>query len=48
MPMLSPQRRARLYKMYCGTEVTFNTQVLNQNGEPVIVYQDKLMVKARD
>jgi acyl dehydratase len=28
--------------------VTFNTQVLNQNGEPVIVYQDKLMVKARD
>ncbi len=27
--------------------VTFNTQVLNQNGEPVIVYQDKLMVKAR-
>jgi len=28
--------------------VTFNTQVLNQNGEPVIVYQDKLMVKARE
>ena len=27
--------------------VTFNTQVLNQNNEPVIVYQDKLMVKAR-
>ena len=27
--------------------VTFNTQVLNQNGEPVIVYQDKLMVRAR-
>jgi len=27
--------------------ITFNTQVLNQNGEPVIVYQDKLMVKAR-
>ncbi len=27
--------------------VTFHTQVLNQNGEPVIVYQDKLMVKAR-
>jgi acyl dehydratase len=27
--------------------VTFNTQVLNQNGEPVIVYQDKLMLKAR-
>jgi len=28
--------------------VTFNTQVMNQSGEPVIVYQDKLMVKARD
>ena len=28
--------------------ITFNTQVLNQNGEPVIVYQDKLMVKARN
>jgi 3-hydroxybutyryl-CoA dehydratase len=28
--------------------VTFNTQVMNQNGEPVIVYQDKLMVKARE
>lgn len=27
--------------------ITFNTQVLNQNGAPVIVYQDKLMVKAR-
>lgn len=27
--------------------VTFKTQVLNQNGEPVIVYEDKLMVKAR-
>ena len=27
--------------------ITFNTQVLNQNGEPVIVYRDKLMVKAR-
>jgi acyl dehydratase len=27
--------------------VTFNTQVLNQHGEPVIVYRDKLMVKAR-
>ena len=27
--------------------ITFNTQVLNQNGEPVIVYQDKLMVRAR-
>ena len=27
--------------------ITFSTQVLNQNGEPVIVYQDKLMVKAR-
>ena len=28
--------------------ITFNTQVLNQNGQPVIVYQDKLMVKARN
>lgn len=27
--------------------ITFNTQVLDQNREPVIVYQDKLMVKAR-
>ena len=27
--------------------VTFNTKVLNQNGEPVLVYTDKLMVKAR-
>jgi acyl dehydratase len=27
--------------------ITFNTRVLNQNGAPVIVYQDKLMVKAR-
>lgn len=27
--------------------ITFNTQVLNQDGQPVIVYQDKLMVKAR-
>ena len=27
--------------------ITFHTQVLNQDGEPVIVYQDKLMVKAR-
>jgi 3-hydroxybutyryl-CoA dehydratase len=27
--------------------ITFNTQVLNQHGEPVVVYQDKLMVKAR-
>ena len=27
--------------------VTFETQVLNQNGEPVIVYTDKLMVKRK-
>jgi len=27
--------------------ITFNTQVLNQNGEPVLVYQDKVMVRAR-
>ena len=27
--------------------VTFSTRVLNQNGEPVIVYQDKLMIRAR-
>jgi 3-hydroxybutyryl-CoA dehydratase len=27
--------------------ITFNTQVLNQYGEPVVVFQDKLMVKAR-
>jgi acyl dehydratase len=28
--------------------ITFNTQVLNQHGEPVVVFQDKLMVKARE
>jgi len=27
--------------------VTFETQVLNQNGEPVIVYTDKLLVKRK-
>jgi 3-hydroxybutyryl-CoA dehydratase len=27
--------------------ITFKTEVLNQHGEPVVVYQDKLMVKAR-
>lgn len=27
--------------------VTFETQVLNQNNEPVIVYADKLLVKRR-
>jgi acyl dehydratase len=27
--------------------VTFETQVLNQNGEPVIVYTDKLLVKKK-
>lgn len=27
--------------------VTFETKVLNQNDEPVLVYQDKLLVKAR-
>ena len=27
--------------------ITFNTQVMNQHGQPVVVYQDKLMVKAR-
>ena len=27
--------------------VTFETTVLNQNGEPVIIYHDKLLVKAR-
>ena len=27
--------------------VTFETKVLNQSDEPVLVYQDKLMVKAR-
>ncbi len=27
--------------------VTFETQVLNQNNEPVIIYTDKLMVRAR-
>jgi acyl dehydratase len=27
--------------------VTFETQVLNQNNEPVIVYTDKLLVKRR-
>jgi len=28
--------------------ITFNTQVLNQHGEPVVVFQDKLMVKAKN
>jgi 3-hydroxybutyryl-CoA dehydratase len=27
--------------------ITFETQVLNQNGEPVIVYTDKLMIKRK-
>lgn len=27
--------------------ITFETQVVNQNGEPVIVYTDKLMVKRK-
>jgi 3-hydroxybutyryl-CoA dehydratase len=27
--------------------VTFETNVFNQNGEPVVVYTDRLMVKAR-
>ena len=27
--------------------ITFNTQVMTQHGAPVVVYQDKLMVKAR-
>jgi 3-hydroxybutyryl-CoA dehydratase len=27
--------------------ITFRTQVLNQHGQPVMVFQDKLMVKAR-
>jgi len=27
--------------------VTFETNVLNQNGEPVVVYTDRLMVKVR-
>jgi len=27
--------------------VTFETQVLNQNNEPVIVYTDKLLVKRK-
>jgi acyl dehydratase len=27
--------------------VTFETTVLNQNGEPVLVYSDKVLVKAR-
>ncbi len=30
-----------------GGVVTFETSVLNQNGEPVLVYTDKLMVKKR-
>ena len=30
-----------------GGVVTFETSVLNQNGEPVLVYIDKLMVKRR-
>ena len=27
--------------------ITFETKVLNQSDQPVLVYQDKLMVKAR-
>lgn len=27
--------------------VTFETTVLNQNGEPVLIYSDKVLVKAR-
>jgi 3-hydroxybutyryl-CoA dehydratase len=30
-----------------GGVVTFETSVLNQNGEPVLVYIDKLMIKRR-
>ncbi len=30
-----------------GGVLTFETQVVNQNNEPVIVYTDKLMVKRR-
>jgi acyl dehydratase len=30
-----------------GGVVTFETTVLNQNGEPVLVYTDKLMIKRR-
>ena len=30
-----------------GGVVTFDTSVLNQNNEPVLVYTDKLMVKRR-
>jgi acyl dehydratase len=30
-----------------GGVVTFETSVLNQNGEPVLVYTDKLMIKRR-
>ena len=30
-----------------GGVVTFETTVLNQNDEPVIVYTDKLLIKAR-
>jgi acyl dehydratase len=27
--------------------ITFDTAVLNQHGDPVLVFQDKLLVKAR-
>jgi hypothetical protein len=27
--------------------ITFETTVLNQNNEPVLVYSDKVLVKAR-
>jgi acyl dehydratase len=30
-----------------GGVITFETSVLNQNGEPVLVYTDKLMIKRR-
>jgi acyl dehydratase len=30
-----------------GGVITFETSVLNQNGDPVLIYTDKLMVKRR-
>ena len=37
----------RLEKSADRGVLTFETNVVNQNGEPVIVYTDKLMIKRR-
>ena len=44
---LSSELESDLEKDAARGIVTFETQVLNQNHEPVIVYTDKLLVKRR-